>query len=175
MKPSRLRQPKTLVIASFILIFAVELDLIIDQQRAQIFASQAQKTGSALLDFSQTRSQLLARKTNESFAQYQQRISAENAETQSTYLELHSVEVAYLRDKFARRGLGTRELDEFYQRPGSTIAIHQIGKTLFDMGAGLRSESLTAVVKRRWLWLAHLARFPYAISSRNTKTAYVIR
>jgi hypothetical protein len=147
LNPRRLRQWKTLLIATFILLFFVEVSLVTEQQRTQIFAATAQKAGSALMDFAETRAQLLQRKNNESFAQYEQRIATENADTQSLYAQLHFREVARLRDGFARRGLKTPELDEFYQRPGSAIAIHEIGRTLFDMGAGLRSESVLVVVK----------------------------
>ena len=156
MNPRRLRQWKTLLIATFILLFFVVVDLVIEQERTQIFAATAQKAGSALIDFAETRAQLLQRKNNESFAQYEQRIATENADTQSLYAKLHSREVARLRDGFARRGLKTPELDEFYQRPGSAIAIREIGRTLFDMGAELRSEHFSVVVKGWWRRLIHL-------------------
>lgn len=112
---------------------------MIEQERAQIFAATAQETGSVLIDFAETHAQLLARKTNESFAQYEQRIPTENADTQSLYSKLYSLKVGRLRDGFARRGLKRSELEEFYQRPGSVIAIYEIGRTLFDMGSELRS------------------------------------
>jgi hypothetical protein len=156
LKPRRLPQWKTLLIATFILLFLAEVDLVIQQERTKIFAATAQKAGSALIDFAQSRSQLLQRKTNESFPQYEQRIAAENADTQSMYSKLYSLEVARLRDGFARRGLKRPELDEFYQRPGSAIAILEIGRTLFDMGAELRSEHFSAVVKGWWRRLVHL-------------------
>jgi hypothetical protein len=133
--------------ATFILLFLIEVDLVIEQEKTQILAGTAQKAGSALIDFAETRAQLLQRKNNESFAQYEQRIASENADTQSLYAKLHSREVARLRDGFARRGLKTAELDEFYQRPGTAIAIREIGRTLFDMGAALRSEGVSVVVK----------------------------
>jgi hypothetical protein len=137
------------------LLFFVEVGLVIEQERTQIFAATAQKAGSALIDFAETRAQLLQRKNNESFAQYEQRIATENADTQSLYAKLHSREVASLRDGFARRGLNTPELDEFYQRPGSAIAIHEIGRTLFDMGAELHSEGVSVAVKGWWRRLIH--------------------
>ena len=120
------------------------------QKRTQIFAATAQKTGAALIDFAQTRAELLQRKPSEAFEQYEQRISTENADTQTMYLKLYSVEVASLRDGFARRGLKTPELDEFYQRPGSAIAIREIGRALFGMGTELRSEHFSTVVKGWW-------------------------
>ena len=156
MKPSRLPPWKILLTATFIFLLLLEVILVIQQERTQIFSATAQKTGSALINFAETRAQLLQRKTDESFAKYEQRISSENGETQSLYLKLHSVEVARLRDGFARRGLKTPELDEFYQRPGSTIAIREIGRTLFDKGAELRSGGLSAVVKGWWRPLLHL-------------------
>ena len=155
MSPERLRLWKTLLIATFILLFLVEVGLVIEQQRTQIFAATALKAGSALIEFAEARARLLQRKNNESFAQYEQRIATENADTQFLYAQLHSREVARLRDGFARRGLKTPELDEFYQRPGSAIAIHEIGRTLFDMGAGLRSEGGSAVIKGWWRRLIH--------------------
>lgn len=120
---------------------------MIRQERTQIFATTAQKVGSALIDFAQTRSQLLLRNPDESFEQYERRISTENFDTQSLYSKLYAVQVARLRYGFARRGLKTSELDEFYQRPGSDIAILEVGKTLFDNGAALRSKGVPAEVK----------------------------
>jgi hypothetical protein len=132
------------------LLFFAEVSLVIWQERNQILASNAQKAGSTLMDFAQTRAQLLQRKDNESFAEYEQRISAVNADTQSLYSRLYSLEVARLRDGFARRGLKAPELDEFYQRPASAIAIREIGRALFNMGAELRSEHFSAVIKGWW-------------------------
>src|SRR5579863_7433758 len=105
-----LAQRKNLFVAAFILLFLAEADLVIQQERTQIFASHAQKVGSALMDFAQTRAQLLQRKDNESFAQYQQRIATVNADTLLLYSKLYSQDVALLRDGFARRGLKTPEL-----------------------------------------------------------------
>jgi len=139
LNPRRLLQWKTLLVATFILLVVAEVALVIEQERAQIFAATAQETGSVLIDFAETHAQLLARKTNESFAQYEQRIPTENADTQSLYSKLYSLKVGRLRDGFARRGLKRSELEEFYQRPGSVIAIYEIGRTLFDMGSELRS------------------------------------
>jgi hypothetical protein len=161
LNPRRLRQWKTLLTATFILLLLVEGDLVVEQERTQIFAATAQRTGSALIEFAETRAQLLRRKNNESFAQYEQRISSENAETQSLYAKLHSQEVARLRDGFARRGLKRLALDEFYQRPGSAIAIREIGKTLFDTGAELRSEGISVVVRGWWRRLVHLTSFSF--------------
>ena len=139
-----------LLIATFGVLFLAEVDLVIRQERTQIFAVTAQKTGSALMEFAQTRAQLSQVKPNESFEQYEQRISTENSDTQSMYSKLYFLEVARLRDGFARRGLQTSELDEFYQRPGSAIAIRGIGRALFGMGAQLRSEHFSAVLKGWW-------------------------
>jgi hypothetical protein len=139
------------------LLFFAEVALVIEQERTQIFAARAQKAGSALIDFAETRAQLSRRNTNESFAQYEQRFSAENADTQALYSKLYSLEVARLRDGFARWGLKRPELDEFYQRPGSVIAIREIGRTLFDMGDELRSEGLSVVVKGWFRRLVHRA------------------
>lgn len=131
---------------------------MIRQERTQVLAATAQKTGSALIDFAQARAQLSRRKTDESFEQYEMRISKENTDTQSMYSKQYSREVANLRDGFARRGLKTPELDEFYRRPGSTIAMSEIGRTLFEMGAELRSEHFSTVVKGWLRRLIHLAR-----------------
>ena len=147
LKLNGLAQRKNLFVAAFVLLFLAEADLVIQQERTQIFASHAQKAGSALMDFAQTRAQLLQRKDNESFAQYQQRITTVNADTLLLYSKLYSQDVARLRDGFARRGLKTPELDEFYQMPGSAVATREIGRALFDLGAELRSEHLSAVIK----------------------------
>lgn len=155
----RLRQWKTLLLATFTLLFLAEADLVIRQERTQIFAATAQKAGSKLIDFAEARGQLLQRKPNESFEQYEQRISTENADTQSLYSKLYSLEVARLRDGLARRGLKTPEIDEFYQRPGSVIAMREIGRALFDMGTELRSEHFSTVVKGWLRRLIHLALF----------------
>lgn len=149
--------PRRLLIATFTVLFLAEVGLVIWQERTQILASNAQKAGSALMDFAQTRAQLLQRKDNESFTDYEQRISAVNADTQSLYSKLYSLEVARLRDGFARRGLRTPELDEFYKRPASAIAIREIGRALFEMGVELRSEHFSALVKGWWRRLIHLA------------------
>ena len=147
MSPRRLPQWGTLLIASFAVLFLAEVGLVIRQEKTQIFAVSAQKVDSALIDFAQTRAQLLQRNPDESFEQYERRISTENSDTQSLYSKLYEVRVARLRDGFAHRGLKTSELDEFYQRPGSAVAIREIGKMLFDMGAALRSEGVSAEVK----------------------------
>ena len=146
------RRPKwkTVLVASFVLLFVAEVGLVIQQESAQIFAAKAQETGSALVDFAETRAQLLGRKTDESFAQYAQRISTENADTQSLYLKLYAVKVARLRDGFARRGINSSQLDEFYKTPVSTIAIREIGGTLFDMGSELRTAGIPGTVKKWW-------------------------
>lgn len=150
LNPRRLAHWKTFLIAVFTLLFLAEADLVMRQERTQVFAARAQKAGSALIDFAQTRAQLSRRNPNEPFAQYEQRISRENADTQSLYSKLYSLEVARLRDGFARRGLTTPELDEFYQRPGSAIAVREVGRELFDMGAELGSERFSTVVKGWW-------------------------
>ena len=126
------------------------MNLLIQQERNHIFADTAQKTGSALIDFAETRAQLLQRKPNESFEQYEQRILTENAETQSLYAKLYSSQVARLRDGLARRGLKAPELDEFYQKPGSAIAMLEIGRALFGIGAQLRSQDFWTLVKGSW-------------------------
>jgi hypothetical protein len=144
------RPAKTLLTAAFLLLFLAELDLVIEQERNHIFADKAQKTGSALMDFAQTRAQLLQREPNEPFERYEERISAENADTQALYSKLYSSEVARLRDGFARRGLKTPELDEFYQKPGSAIAMREIGRALFGIGAELRSQDFWTLVKGSW-------------------------
>jgi hypothetical protein len=136
--------------AVFVVLFLAELVLVIQQERNQIFADAAQKTGSALMDFAQARAEVLQRKPEEAFEQYEQRISAENANTESLYAKLYSGEVSRLRDGFARRGLKTPELDEFYQKPGSAIAVREVGRALFGMGTELRSEPLTAIIKGWW-------------------------
>lgn len=144
------RQWKIFLTAVFLLLFLVELDLVIQQERNQLFADAAQKTGSALMDFARTRGELLKRRPNEPFEQYEERISAENANTESLYSKLYSGEVSRLRDGFVRRGLKTPELDEFYQKPESAIAMREVGRELFDLGAEVRSEPLTTIIKG-WL------------------------
>jgi len=143
------------MVVAFGLLFLLEVDFIMWQERGESFAGRAQRAGSALIDFAQERSQSLQRKSGEPFDRYERRISTESANTQSLYSKLYSLEVARLRTGFARRGLRTSELDEFYKEPGSAIAIHEIGATLFDMGVELRSERLSATLKA---WLKQLVR-----------------
>jgi len=150
----RLGQWKTLLITMFALLLVAEVCFVIWQERTQVLAATAQKTGSALIDFAQACAQQSRRKTDESFERYEQRISKENSDTQSLYSKQYSLEVAHLRDSFARLGLKRPELDGFYQRPGSTIAIREIGRTLLDMGTALRSEGVSVVIKG-WLRLIH--------------------
>jgi hypothetical protein len=157
LKLNGLAQRKNLFIVAFILLFLAEATLVIRQERTQIFAADAQKAGSALMDFAQTRAQLLQRKDNESFAQYEQRMQTENADTLLLYSKLYSQDVARLRDGFARRGLRAPELDEFFQKPGSAVAIREIGRALFDLGGELRSEHLSAVIKGWWRRAHHPA------------------
>lgn len=155
MNARRVVQLKVFLIAIFIVFFLVEMEFVIRQERAQVFAATAQKEASALIDFAQARDQLSRRKTDESFEQYEERISKENTDTQSLYSKQYSLVVARLRDGFARRGLKSPELDGFYQRPGSTIAIREIGRTIFDMGAELSSRGISFVIKG---WLRRVAR-----------------
>jgi hypothetical protein len=137
------------------LLFLVLVGLVIGQERSQAFAAAAQKEGSALIDLAETRSQLLQRRADESIEHYEQRIAAENAETQSTYSQLHARQVARLRDGFARRRLKKLELDEFYQKPGSAVAIGEIGRALSDMSMELSSKGVSALVKDSMLRLVH--------------------
>ena len=150
LNPNQLHRWKTLITVGFILVFLAEIGLVVEQERAQRFAAKAQKAGSELIDFAETRAELLRRKPDESFAQYEQRLSAEDAVTQSLYASLYSGRVAAMRDEFARRGFRRPALDEFYQRPGSAIAIREVGRTLCDMGAELRSASVSIGVKGWW-------------------------
>lgn len=143
------------MVVAFGLLFLLEVDFIVWQERGESFAGRAQRAGSALIDFAQERSQSLQRKPGEPFDRYERRISTENANTEALYSKLYSFEVARLRAGFARRGLRTSELDEFYRKPGSAIAIHEIGATLFDMGVELRSERLSGALKA---WLKQLVR-----------------
>ena len=163
MNRSRLRQLKTLLIGTFILLFLLQLDLIVEQERNQIFAATAQKTGSALIDFAETRAHLLQRKDNESFPAYEQRIAAENGNTLSLYATLHSREVTRLRDGFARRGLKRLELDGFYQSPNSAIAVREIGRSLFEMGIELRAQGVLVLAKHRLRQLTHLGAFRFEV------------
>jgi hypothetical protein len=142
------------LIALFALLFLAEVGLVIQQQRTQVFAAAAQKTGSALIDFSQKRAQLLRRDSNESFDQYERRISSENAETESLYSKLYEAEVARLREGFARRGVKTPEADVFYQKPGSAIAIREIGTALLNGGTELSSKGVAFAIKG---WVRRLA------------------
>ena len=150
MNSRRIRQWKILVVVSFALLFFALVDLVMWQQRGEILAESAQKTGSALVDFAEQRAELSFRGQNESFEHYQQRLSEENAETQSLYAKRYSLEVERLRRDFARRGLTAPVLDEFYQRPGSTIAVREIGSTLIEMGVWPRVQKLSAQIKE-WL------------------------
>lgn len=161
MNARRLRQWKLFLVATFAALVLLEMSFIIRQQRTQILAAAAQKTGLAMIDFAQTRARLLQRKPKEGFEQYEQRISAETNETQSRYAQLYSGEVARLRDSFARRGFHQPALDEFYKNPGSAIAIYATGRALFGMGMELRSEHFSAVLKG---WLRRIFR-PTTLSS----------
>lgn len=143
------------MVVAFGLLLLLEVDFIVWQERGESFAGRAQRAGSALIDFAQERSQSLQRKPGEPFDRYERRISTESANTQSLYSKLYSLEVTRLRNGFARRGLRTSDLDEFYKEPGSAIAIREIGTTLFDMGVELRSERLSATLKA---WLKQLVR-----------------
>lgn len=152
----RLRQSKTLLIVVFALLLLAEMDLVVWQQRGQIFAGRAKRTGSALLDFAEERSQLLERKAGEPFEPYEQRIAVVNRETESLYAKEYAPEVRRLHDGFSRRGLKTPELDEFYRRPGSTVALQEVGAALFNMGAALSSERLSTTSKN---WLRRFLHF----------------
>lgn len=152
MNSDRIHGWKIVVVVLFALLFFALVDLVIWQQRGVILGDSAQKMGSALVDFAEQRTELSMRRQNESFEHYQQRLSAENAETLSIYAERYSPEVKRLRGDFARRGLTAPVLDEFYQRPGSTVAIREIGTTLFDMGAWPRFQTLPRQIKA---WLRH--------------------
>jgi hypothetical protein len=155
LSPRRLHQSKTFLVALVTLLFVAEVVFIVNQQRAQVIAARAQKVGSALIDFARIRAQTQRRETNEPFAQYEQRLATENARTQTLYSRLFYPEVAGLRDGLARHGLQTRELNDFYQRPGSAIAIREIGRTLFDMGDELQSVSTSVVVRGWWRRIHH--------------------
>lgn len=150
MNSRRIRQWKRLVVVSVALLFFALVDLVTWQQRGEILADSAKKTGSALVDFAEQRAELSLRGQKESFEHYQQRLSAENAETQSLYATRYLLEVKRLRGELARRGLTAPVLDEFCQRPGSTIAVREIGSTLFDMGFQLRVQKRSTRIKA-WL------------------------
>jgi len=128
-----------MVVAGFAFLLLAEATMVIRQERTQIVATKALKIGAELIDFARDRARLMQRRPDESFDQYEQRISKQNAETQSLYSKTYYSKVAYLRYEFARRGLRDPELEEFYQRPAYPIAIREIGEKLFRMGVALRS------------------------------------
>ncbi len=92
------------------------------------------------------KSNRMQRKSNESFAQYRNRIIAEDAETQSLYAKLYYRKAASMRDEFARRGLTDKDLDEFYERPTHPLGIREVGERLSYMGERLhRSTKLVEI------------------------------
>lgn len=133
----------------FIAAFLALIGLIAEQQRSQQFAVQTQKEGAALIDMAEVRGQQLQRKPDERFSTYEQRILLENEDVQAEYARLHADKVARLRDGLARRGFKKTELDEFYQRPGSAVAIGELGRALSDMSVELRSQGIIQAWSRR--------------------------
>ena len=132
---------KIVLTVGFLLLFGAELRLLIRSERTQMLARTAQKTAARLIDFAQARSELMQRNPNESLDQYENRISAENSETQSEYLKQFYGQVAQLRDEFVRRGVEDQELDEFYQKPVYPIGIREVGERLSVLAASLRSKA----------------------------------
>lgn len=112
----------------------------------RMLGAEALKFSSEVIHFSNSRAQLAQRKSNESFAQYRNRIIAEGAETQSLYAKLYYRKVASMRDEFARRGLTDKDLDEFYERPTHPLGIREVGERLSYMGERLyRSTKLVEI------------------------------
>lgn len=132
---------KVVLIALFILLLVAEVDLLIRQERSYKTSARAEKVAGELIDFAQARGDLARRRADESIRQYEGRISKENATTQSLYSDRYYQEVAYLRQEFARRGLSDSELEALYRRPGCAIAVREVGKALFAMGATLHSRT----------------------------------
>ena len=106
----------------------------------RMLAAEAQRLCSKLIAFSNSRGQLMQRKSNESFEEYRNRIIAEDAETQALYATLYCGKVASMRGEFARRGLTDKGLDEFYERPTHPLGILEVGERLSYMGERLRSH-----------------------------------
>jgi hypothetical protein len=157
LRPSRWKTP---LIFLFVVLLLVEFVLVVRQEEAQSFAAAAQKEASRLIDFAQTRAKASQRESNESFARYEQRISTEDEATQALYSKLFAAKVAHMRDEFARRGFTKSELDEFYQKPGSTIAIYAIGRALSDMSAELGARGMLDNWKRKLARLRHHSSSP---------------
>jgi hypothetical protein len=149
MESRRVSQVKTLLFTGFAVLFLSLVALVVEQQKSQTLANAAQKEGSALMDLAQSRGQQLQRKSTESFAEYEKRVSAETEETQTLYAKLHAAEVARLRARLAHLGFHKAELDEFYNRPDSAVAIGEIGRILSDLSDELRSQGAWQIVKSR--------------------------
>ena len=132
---------KIVLTVTFLFLFGAELHLLIRSESTQMLARTAQKTAAQLIDFAQARSQLMQRNPNESLDQYENRISAQNSETQSEYLKQFYGQVAQLRAELARRGVTDQELDEFYQQPVYPIGIREVGERLSVLAASVRSTA----------------------------------
>ena len=113
----RLRRWKALLVVGCAFLFLAEATMVICRERMQIVAIKALKTAAELIDFARDRGRLTQRRPDESFDQYEQRISNVNVETQSLYSKTYGSQVSDLRSEPARRGLRDAELDELYQRP----------------------------------------------------------
>lgn len=133
---------KAFVIASFAILFLAEAVLLIRQEQSQIVGAKTQGLGAELIDFAQARAERMQRMEHESIGPYEQRVSSENAATESLYSEKYYKEVADLQQALAHRGLKDPELDDLGRRPGSALGVRDVGKRLFEMGAALRSHSL---------------------------------
>lgn len=147
------RRAKILLSAILAILFLFEVDFVVWQARGALFAARVMREGSALIDFAHERGLESQRKTGESFDQYERRMAAENRQTALLYSKLYSANVRQLRNGLARRNAVNSELDEFYRKPQSVVAVHEIGQTLFDLGIRLRSERLAPAVK---VWIRHL-------------------
>jgi len=137
---------KAFVIVPFALLFLAEVHLLIRQERSQVAGAKAQKLGFELIDFAQARAEGLQRQAHESIGPYEQRVSRENAATESLYSEKYYKEVAYLQQALTHRGLRDPEFDVLCQRPGSVLGVRDVGKRLFEMGAILRSRTLLGAI-----------------------------
>ena len=106
----------------------------------KILLTEAHTLSSELLNFSSSRAHLTQRKPGESFEAYQHRLLADDSETQSLYRTLYYSKVANVREKFAKRGLTDRDLDEFYKGPTHPLGIRDIGESLSHMTEALQSH-----------------------------------
>ncbi len=92
--------------------------------------AQALSLSSDLTAFADERNRLMPIEGKPNWDEYTRTLGRHTDETLSLYMQRYALRVARARREFARRGLTDDQLDRFYDRPKTPLAIRTVGERL---------------------------------------------